>query len=250
VERRDDLAPDREAPTSVAALIATLEQVAALSGTPDSPDNGTVEVQTISGARDPVHVVYLPGTDDMATSPWSADDDVRDMPTNLLAVSGASTSYADGILEAMRRAGVEPGEPVLLVGHSQGGIMAAHLAAQQETYDITGVVTAGSPVAGQGPYPESTHVLSLEHHGDVVPFTDGGRNADAANHVTVTFDDGSASGVVGHHDLAHYVAGGAAVDASDDPTLLAELARLEEAGFLRRDGDASSQVFQISRRSG
>lgn len=250
VERRDDLAPDREAPTSVAALMATLEQVAALSGTPDSPDNGTVEVQTISGARGPVHVVYLPGTDDMATTPWSADDDVRDMPTNLLAVSGASTSYADGILEAMRRAGVEPGDPVLLVGHSQGGIMAAHLAAQQGTYDVTGVVTAGSPVAGQGPYPESTHVLSLEHHGDVVPLADGGRNADAANHVTVTFDDGSASGVAGHHDLAHYVAGGAAVDASDDPTLLAELARLEEAGFLRRDGDASSQVFQISRRPG
>ena len=32
-------------------------------------------------------------------------------------------------------------------------------------------------------------MLSLEHRGDVVPLVEGEPNADAATHVTVTFDD-------------------------------------------------------------
>lgn len=250
VRSRDDLVPPgRSAPASMADVLANLERVAALSDTPDSPRNGTVEIQTVTGRGGPAHVVYLPGTDDMTTTPWSADGDVRDMPTNLLAVSGVSTSYAEGILEAMRQAGIEPGEPVLLAGHSQGGIMAAHLAAHQETYRVTGVVTAGSPVAGLGPFPDSTHVLSLEHRGDVVPLVEGEPNTDAANHTTVTFDDSETSpgGLVGNHDHSHYVAGGAAVDASDHPSLVAELERLRAAGLLGGEGDTRSQVFQISR---
>ncbi|MEO5851628.1 MAG: hypothetical protein ABIQ15_03865 [Nocardioides sp.] len=247
VTARGDLAPPaRGAPASLADLLATLQDVSALSDTPDSPRNGTVEIQTLPG-EPPVHVVYLPGADDLATTPWSADGDVRDQPTNLLAVSGTSTSYADGILESMRLAGIRPGEPVLLVGHSQGGIVASQLAAHPEGFQVAGVVTAGSPVAGQGPYPEGTHVLSLEHRGDVVPLVEGEPNADAANHVTVTFDDHE-DDVAGNHDLAHYVRGAAAVDASDDPSLLAELARLTDAGFLGGDGDTRSQVFQITRR--
>ena len=251
VRTREDLVPPgRAAPTSLAAVLANLEQVAALSDTPDSTRNGTVEIQTMTGHRGPAHIVYLPGTDDMTTTPWSADGDVRDMPTNLLAVSGTSTSYAEGILEAMRQSGIGPGEPVLLVGHSQGGIMAAYLAAHQETYQVTGVVTAGSPVAGLGPYPESTQVLSLEHRGDVVPLVEGEPNADAANHTTVTFDDSETSpgGVIGNHDHSHHVAGGAAVDSSDHPSLVAELERLRAAGLLGSEGDTRSQVFQISRR--
>ena len=71
------------------------------------------------------HVVYLPGTDDLATTPWSQDGDVRDLGTNLLLVSGQDNAYQQGILDAMQQAGIRPGQPVALVGHSQGGMEAA-----------------------------------------------------------------------------------------------------------------------------
>jgi len=252
VVRREDLAPhgpgSPDVPSSLAELLAHLRQVSLLSGDPDSPDNGTIEVQTVHGPDGPRHVVYLPGTDDMLTTPWSRDDDVRDLPTNFAAVGGASTTYADGILAAMARAGIEPGEPVALVGHSQGGIMAAWLASHQDTYLVSAVVTAGSPVAGLGPFPEGAHVLSLENRGDVIPLIEGEANPDSRNHVTVTFDDGGPS-MVDNHDLARYVAGGAAVDAATHPSIVDELARLRSLGFLADDaeGGARTQVFQVIR---
>jgi len=251
VMTRDDLAPHggrSGAPTSLAEMLTHLREVSLLSPDPDSPGNGTIEVQTVSGPHGPRHVVYLPGTDDMLTTPASRDGDARDLPTNFAAVSGVSTTYADGILEAMKQAGIAPGEPVALVGHSQGGIMAGWLATHQETYAITNVVTAGSPVGDQGDYPASTHVLSLENRGDLIPLTEGEQNADAGNHVTVGFDD-SGTSIVGNHDLARYVDGGGAVDASDHPSLVAELERLRDLGFLGTgDEDTTTQVFQITRR--
>ena len=251
VVRRDDLAPhgpgDTALPSSLAEMLTHLRQVSLLSGDPDSPDNGTIEVQTVRGPDGPRHIVYVPGTDDMLTTPWTRDDDVRDLPTNFAAVGGASTAYAEGILAAMAQAGIEPGEPVALVGHSQGGIMAAWLASHQDTYPISAVVTAGSPVAGLGPFPEGTHVLSLENRGDVIPLIEGEANPDARNHLTVTFDDGGPS-LVGNHDLARYVTGGAAVDAATHPSLVDELARLGALGFLADGVEADrTQLFQVTR---
>lgn len=52
------------------------------------------------------------------------------------------------VAEAMRQAGIGKDEPVALIGHSQGGIVAATLASDwAEEYTIEHVVTAGSPVA-------------------------------------------------------------------------------------------------------
>jgi hypothetical protein len=62
----------------------------------------------------------------------------------------------------------------------------------------------------------------------------------------VQFDAGG-SGLHGHHLFDAYAAGAALVDASDDPSVLAQLASLQEAGFLGTDGEVSSQVFQITR---
>jgi hypothetical protein len=254
VVARDDLDPHGQGsstvPRDLAAMLTHLREVSLLSQGSDSPDNGTVEVQTITGSNGTRHVVYLPGTDDMATSPWSRDDDVRDLPTNFAAIGGASTSYAEGILEAMERAGVRPGEPVALVGHSQGGIMAAWLAAHQDTYDVTAVVTAGSPVAGLGPFPDGVRLLSLENAEDIVPLLDGAPNPDTPHHVTAVFDDpaGGPDPVVDAHELGRYVKGAAALDASTDPSVADALARLRDDGFLASDDPARTQILQVSRR--
>ena len=121
--------------------------MAALSGRPDSPANGTIEVQTITGPDGAVrHVVYLPGTDDF-NAPWDQDDDVRDLETDLDSVAGQPDAYQHGILDALHQAGIGPTEPVLLVGHSLGGMEAAAILAGHGGYHVTDVVTAGSPTA-------------------------------------------------------------------------------------------------------
>lgn len=242
-----------EQPTDLAGLLGQLQHVAALSQGSDSALNGTIEVQTIHGPDGVHHIVYLPGTDDMTTLPWTQDDDIRDLPTDLLTESGQPTGYQQGILDAMHQAGIGPHDPVLLVGHSLGGMTAAAILGHGSDFHVTHVVTAGSPTAQVPSFPAGSHVLSLEHEGDVVPLVDGAPNHESVEQTTVTFgDEGGAGGVVGNHDYWHYVNGAAAADASTDPSVQEQLRSLHDSGFLA-SGDAppaavTSQVFQIVRR--
>ncbi len=238
-------------PDSLADVMAHLDRTNALSDGLHPENNGTIEIQTIDDGHGHVrHIVYLPGTDDMTTLPWTQDGDVRDMATNLRLIHGQQNAYQQGILQAMHEAGIRPGDPVLLAGHSQGGMAAAAILSGGSDYDVTNVVTAGSPTAQVPGFPSGTHVLSLENHGDVVPLLDGEENPDSPQQATVHFDDGGSS-IGDNHSLSHYAHGAAAVDASQHPSLLEQLRSLHDNGFLgRSEGQAvSSQVFQITRQS-
>lgn len=229
-----DVPASQTVPGSLADLVHHLSQVN------DLPD-GAVEVQTVTLPDGTVqHIVYLPGTDDM--NPLSHDEQVRDMQGNTELVAGQPTAYGAGVLDALHQAGVQPGEPIMLVGHSQGGMQAMALGATQTPYDVTQIVTAGAPVAGVD-LPPQVSAISLEHDGDVIPLTDGGDNPDAANHVTIAFDSGS-TGVVGNHSLDHYESGAEAADASDDPAIATAV---EEASTFFQQGEVTSTVYTITR---
>jgi hypothetical protein len=252
VRRRHDLTVrlGTVAPRDLTGLVRHLGETDALSPHDRPGDQGTIEVQTLTAADGTVrHIVYLPGTDDLATLPWTQDGDVRDLATNLLLIHGQDNAYLDGILAAMHEAGVGPDDPVLLAGHSQGGMEAAAILGQQHAFNVTNVVTAGSPTAQVPGFPPGTHVLSLENRGDVVPLLDGGGNPDTVEQVTVHFDD--RGGDMGDcHGLAHYANGAAAVDASRDPSVREQLRSLRDNGFLGaggRGGTVTSQVFQVTR---
>lgn len=235
-------------PASVADLVGQLAEVADLSPDPASPDNGTLEVRSLDpGTERARHVVYLPGTDDLATLPWTQDHDVRDLGTDLRSAAGAGTAYQRGILRALADAGVGPDEPVLLVGHSLGGMEAAALAGRDTGYAITDVVTAGAPTAQVGELADGVRVLSLEHEGDVVPLLDGADNPDTVEQVTVRFAHGGDGTVVGEHGYEHYRAGAAAVDASTDPAVAERVAALRDQGFLGSSAEVTSRVFQVVR---
>lgn len=233
-------------PRTVRDPIEHLHVVADLSEGSGSPANGTVEVQTIRGADVSVrHVAYLPGTDDF-NGPWDQDGDVRDLETDLDLAAGRPDAYVPGIREALHRAGVGPDEPVLLVGHSLGGMAAAALVADGG-FRFTGAVTAGSPTAQVTGFPEGTHVLSLEQRGDVVPELDGAPNRDSVEQTTVRFDADPPRGVLGHHSYETYEQGAALVDASTDPSLVDVVGALEASGHLGSGGAVTSQLFQITR---
>lgn len=250
--RRRDLAVESAhvAPTSARSLLTHLRDVAALSPEPDAPDNGTLEVQTLDAGTDHVrHIVYLPGTDDLTTLPQTQDDDVRDLGTCLRSAGGESTAYQRGIVAAMHEAGIGPHEPVLLVGHSLGGMEAMALAGRDTGFQVTDVVTAGSPTAQVAALPDGVHTLSLEQHGDVVPLLDGRPNPDTPGRVTVTFD-AHPVGVLDAHEYPAYVAGATAADGSPDPSVRAAIEGLHQRGYLAGPGDApavTSQFFQVTR---
>jgi hypothetical protein len=238
-------------PADLTELVDHLREVAALSPEPDSPDNGTIAIQTIGDEGGVRHVVYLPGTDDMRTLPWTQDQDVRDFGTNLRLVGGLDDGYRRGILDAMHAAGIGAHDPVLLVGHSQGGMEAASILGHGSDFHVTNVVTAGSPTAQVHGFPDGSHVLSLEHRGDVVPLLDGEPNPDTVEQTTVTFSDGPLGDVDHNHGYPAYLDGAAATDASDDPSVREQLQSLRDHGFLVGDGGGaptvSTQVFQVVR---
>lgn len=160
------------------------------------------------------------------------------------AITGASTTYEKGVVEAMKRAGVTREDQVMLVGHSLGGLVAADIARSGlGGFNVTHVITAGSPIA-RIPVPRSVQVLALENDGDIVPHLDALDNPDQINETTVTLPDNQFDVVKNHALETGYLPGMSAVDASEDPSLRAYYASL--AGFFG-GSSTTTQVYQVTR---
>ncbi len=211
---------------------------------------GDVDVRFVVGLGpdgQPVRrvIVDIPGTKNWSPSPHGSDP--TSLGTNARAVTGGTTTYEEGVREVMRRAGVRPGDQVLLVGHSQGGMVALNLARHaRETgeFAVTHVITAGSPIA-RIPVPRSVRVLAIENDGDVVPHCDGADNQDRTNVTTVTVHRDTGD-VVANHTLENgYLPGAGDIDASDNPSVRSYLDSLHP--FL--DGTkVDTRTFRIERR--
>ena len=171
----------------------------------------------------------------------------QDMLTNFQGVGGMASDQLYAIQEAMDDAGIAPGEAVEFAGHSQGGIMAAQLAANPDVrsrYNVVSVVTAGSPTATIAP--TDVPVLSYENSGDIVPGLDG-YATHGENVTTVMFRDYEATCDVSDpvpcsHSASVYVdeirSSLSAATASSDPGLgalaVAEARRTHALGLTER----------------
>jgi hypothetical protein len=191
-------------------------------------------------------IVDLPGTKSWDPAPVA---DVTSVGTDVIAIAGHSTSYEQGVFAALDDAGVGPDTDVMLVGHSEGGIVAvdaARDAARSGRFRITHVVTAGSPVGALASgLPSTVQLLSLENTADLVPALDSAPNPDLPNVVTVRANEQHGS-IGANHDL----------DTSYEP----EAVQAQTAGsgsvdaFLRGahgflSGDSmSTHAYQITRR--
>lgn len=211
------------APDSIQDLVRDL-------GTTAAGADGALTVQRLVGADGEVRwVVHLPGTDALLD-----DRVVRNMGANLDLIAGDDTAYGGAVAQALRDAGVDRRDAVLLVGHSQGGMQAAALAGDPALdYRITHVVTVGAPVATMD-MPHDVSVLSIENSADLVPSLDGETNPDTARHTTVTGDvrTGGLGAGQGNHGLDVYTDLAAAVDDSADPSVRESISGMREAGFL------------------
>ncbi len=211
----------------------------------DDDGGGAVDIRILDGPAGRRVIVDLTGTTVWNLDPRRRTPQASDVGTDLRALANKSSVYERGVVQALRQAGVGPGDPIMLVGHSQGGMIAARLAGQLRAgsgFTVTHLVTAGSPI-GLAPVPRSVSVLALQNAGDLVPELDGADNPRRGNWVTVRTDHGEHT-VHGRHSLQAYLAGAADLDASTDPSLAGW--RRSAAGFLTADR-VSTQVFQIRR---
>ena len=189
------------APRSLEELIANL-----------LAEDRRISVQRVGTGR---YIAYLPGT-------------LGHEPGRLRLVGADPTTSAAQVIRAIEKAVTYDDARVMLVGSAAGGTIAAEIAAtgRSERFVVDQVVTAGAPSSQVPRIPETTRVLSLEDRSDPVALLGSLINASTANRLTVVFDGGTHAGA----DM--YVAGAKAADSAEHPELRAEIARMQDLGFL------------------
>jgi hypothetical protein len=214
----------------------------------DGGRGGDIDVRIVSGtALGGIRrvIVDIPGTKSWSVRP--DESDVTSVATNAKALTGQPTTYQEGVLEALRRAGVTSADEILLVGHSQGGMVAMNMAAQAartREFRITHVITAGAPIARLLP-PRSVQVLAIENDGDVVPHSDGASNPDRTNLTTVTVHHDRHDVGKNHSLTESYLPSSADIESSTNESVLTYLGGLRP--FLTGER-IQTKTFHIERR--
>lgn len=213
---------------SVARVAPPASTAAAAARIPTSGQGGPqIRVERYGSAAAPRWLVYIGGT--LASSavagaePFDLTSDVHALAEGSaidgFRVSGAESGAADrAVRQALAAAGARPGDPILPVGYSAGGIVAAGLVHDPDL-TVVGAVNFGGPIASfdLGDVP----VLSLEHDDDLVPAL-GGPAHPSPGLVTVRREAGVPAGgaeLLPAHELERYRDTAELVDRSAAPEL-------------------------------
>lgn len=190
------------------------------------------------------YVVYLSGTIDAGLKPTQ---EPWDMTSNISAIAELDSGSYQAAVQAMRQAGITAEDNVIIVGHSQGGLIAAQLAASGD-YRVSDVVTVGAPLH-QVEIPEEVNVVAVEHAEDVIPSLSGvAVPAATAAHLTVTRSLYSTAQaprgeLLPAHNLSRYIETAAVMDRSGESKLTTEKQRIAE----RTQGNASVTTWRADR---
>ena len=162
-----------------------------------------------------VAFVYIGGT---VTSSLSGGPEPWDMTSNIAAMVGQASDSERGARAALSAAGVTNADRIVVVGHSQGGLVAQRLASDPQLR-VSDVVLVGSPQT-PGTVAPGVHVVALEHRNDPIPAL-GGMAPEGRADVTVAKTPPITAGdpLAAHHasvyrDLA------TEADASHHPALI------------------------------
>lgn len=190
------------------------------------------------------YVVYLGGTIDSRIDPQG---EPWDMTSNISAIAQLDSGSYNAAVLAMREAGITAEDNVILVGHSQGGLVAAQLAASGD-YQVSDVITVGAPLH-QVDVPSDVNLVAVEHAEDIIPSLSGvASSAEVATHITVTRSLYSSSNaprgeLLPAHNLSRYVETAAAMDRSGDSKLVAERKRMSAT----TQGEATVTMWRADR---
>lgn len=137
-------------------------------------------------------LLSLVGTESMT---WRSTNNPADVETNIRLMLGLEASMSVGVVRAihaaMERDGVPADrwarEPVLICGHSQGGIVAAALASvppHEAGVNVAGILSTGGPNRRIRVRPDVVTV-AVYHDQDVMPSLDGSPDRAPDRRVTV-----------------------------------------------------------------
>ncbi|MCS6712306.1 hypothetical protein JSY14_09850 [Brachybacterium sp. EF45031] len=178
-----DAAP-QPSPQSLRDLILENNALRRANPTRRALETGSIGIQEIRPASggEPAFIVQIPPTEgaDIRDVPgaWGRQGNSRDWASNVRLVAGQDVAAMDDVRAAMARAGIPPGAKVMLVGHSQGGIIGNHLAADptfnntsgvEGSYNVTHVFSVGSPVQTVAPAHPGTQSVNVSHTIDADP---------------------------------------------------------------------------------
>lgn len=225
--------------TPAGSLGSVMHRVADLEHAPDA----SLAVERVVGP-DGVsrYVVELPGMRHMGAS-----SDPQDLTGSITAVVAHSTAYTRCVTEALDAAGVARGADVMLIGHSEGGIVAMDLAGDPSfnggRVTVTHVVAAGSPISSKQVVAGSaTKVFSVEDVNDIVTHLDAADSAvETPDRLTYQFS-ADYHDVIATHDPDRYAE---RIDGLDDsPNPLFQQFRAGVAPYL--SGETSTFVFKLA----
>lgn len=106
------------------------------------------------------------------------------------AMALESQHVVTAVDEALTDAGAQPGDRIVTLGYSQGGVHAMNVAADPrivEKYDVDSAVTVGG-LSANVDIAEDVNVVHFEHSEDVAIALDGSPNPATLNRTTVIFD--------------------------------------------------------------
>lgn len=201
----------RDHPTHFAAHSLSSGESGKNAGGSSVPTHGEFEIirHETPGSKRPSWTVIVKGTQE-----WGiGKPNPKSLEANLAGVGRVQMDEEIAIIAGLEQVGARSGDAVELVGHSQGGIVAASLAANPQitsTYEVASVVTAGSPVS-HIQVASTTPMLAFENVGDPVPALDGAFNRTSREHLTVYTTGGEG---LATHDLSSYVNAAKTLDAS------------------------------------
>lgn len=158
-------------PSDLSQIIANTNQ------TYGDKETGEVSMSVVGNPPTGV-IVNIPGTEKWGPM---AGDNPMDLTGNAEQAgsggsSASSEATADAIAQLYQLNGIPPRTPLMLGGHSQGGMIATSLAANDafsSQYNLTNVMTYGSPVDNYD-VPSGVNQLNIQHGGDLVPKIDAG----------------------------------------------------------------------------
>jgi pimeloyl-ACP methyl ester carboxylesterase len=134
-----------------------------------APGGAQIRIDTIlSDSASPRFEVYIGGTVDFRALPAQ---DAFDLTSNVTGVAGLPAGSLRAVQQAMEQAGVTSSSQVTFTGYSQGGMVAAVLAASGD-YNVQGVVTVAAP-AGNVQLPAGIPAVIVEHTDDFIPALGG-----------------------------------------------------------------------------
>jgi hypothetical protein len=187
-------------------------------------------------------------------APMSTHGDVAAGIISLSGLIGAKTIQETPVagsylatVEAMRQAGISAQHNVVMVGHSQGGLIAAQVAASGD-FPVTDVITVGAPIR-QVQVPSPVTIVALEYREDVIPALSG--VAAPARHIIVTrslygHSPAPRGEILPAHSLSRYIETAALLDKNAHGDTRATQERI--ASLTR--GDATVTMWRARRLNG